>query len=181
MKKTIIAFLICLSTFTLKAGIQVTTIADSTVKSPYPIEGKNSFEIDLNNDGVVDITIAASFFLGDDGPHPYYDCHVVKVDSTGSNMVNCGPFFFQSDTIGNNLSYEYSQWIFGGIPGIGGVGLWDLKVGNIETYAYIGVKFYIGSNIHFGWVELKTDAYTFSISRYAYNDTQNQQIIAGQI
>jgi len=179
MKKVILALTIILSALSMKAGIHVTIVGDSTINSPDPIEGQNAFEIDFNGDGIIDNKIIARFFLSNDGPHPPYKCHVVEVDSIGLNMVDCGPFT-SGNLIDDNLNYSYNQGIFGGIPGIGGVGRWDSRLDEVNTFAYIGIKFFIGSNEHYGWVKLKTNAYSFTVDSYAFNDIASQPIIAGQ-
>ncbi len=47
---------------------------------------------------------------------------------------------------------------------------------------YIGVKFLIGANFHYGWIKLSTGATNNEIivKEYAYNITPNDQILAGQ-
>lgn len=180
MKKTLFTLLTCFCALTIKAGILVTTVADSTVKSTTPVEGKNSFEIDFNQDGTTDIVISSRFFLKHDGPHPPYNCFVVEVDSTNQNGVNCGPFL-SGAAIDSSLSYDIYRDIYGYIPGLGGVGRWDSRIEDIDTFAYIGVKFYINNNIHYGWIKLKTDALSFTVNSYAYNNIAGQQILAGQL
>lgn len=50
--------------------------------------------------------------------------------------------------------------------------------------SYIGVKFKIGSNIHFGWILVNStggDSGTITIKSYAYETIANQGIFTGQI
>ena len=48
---------------------------------------------------------------------------------------------------------------------------------------YIGVQFYIGTQLHYGWARFDVDstASQFTIKDYAYNATPNAYILAGEM
>ena len=51
-----------------------------------------------------------------------------------------------------------------------------------QTDKYVGLKFKIGANTHYGWmlVDVSSTADTLIIKSYAYNDVPNQSINAGE-
>ncbi len=150
---------------------------------------------DLNNDGIRDFTFAMSYtslYNSSTLRHKFY-LKVVPVQAgngavEGANTATAAALS-QGDTVGPRQKF--------GADGLYMVlsefnayrsrrsGTWQ-KV----EYAYVGLKFVITGEIHYGWARIKFPyAGTFfdpgalgypSIYGYAYESTPNQPIVAGQ-
>lgn len=183
-KRKQFAILLLIITFfcskAIYAGIDYTNIADTTIRMPNTINSINYYYLDVNNDGNGDFKIGLKYFESWEGYHPPHNSYIVSVSGIGPNQVNQGPFF-ANDTIQSNLSFEGYSGISGGVPGIGPIGRWPYFNNDPNVFAYIGLKFTIDSEEHYGWVRIKTDGRSVTIGSYAYGTTKGEMIIAGQI
>lgn len=142
----------------------------------------NFYNLDLDNDGTFDFSFNLNF-----GSTSSYTSQQVGVTPAGSNAIagdTVGayiyPFAFNSgDTVKSTLQFNVgSNQSMGSYFGAGySYGNW-LGV----TDKYIGLQFYIGTQIHYGWARLDVDstASQFTIKDYAYNGTPNAFIFAGE-
>ena len=141
--------------------------------------------IDLNNDGVVDFTLKSidptwSFwcepgsnsnnvngFIGVSGP---FESYVVPLNYKNPiSSIPAAPYFF--DAYGGYLAMDFCDTL----PLYCSYG-WGGK-----TNKYMGLRFLIDGQIHYGWVRLDVINPThWAIKDYAYNATPNQPILAGQ-
>jgi hypothetical protein len=149
-----------------------------------------SINLDLNNDGIVDFTLHNFFTNNSRGGT--YSVFLGIVPAQAANQifsfvsngkvtaaalpdgVQVGPKGrFQSNSKGLNL-FGYNNRAGGSYGG---------DWGKVE-YAYIGLKFMIGSEVHFGWARVKYDApgdhNLPSIYGYAYETVANQPIVTGK-
>lgn len=144
--------------------------------------GGNYYNLDLDNGGVFDFTIALNIASGTSTSQQ------VAITPAGSNGVagdTVGayvyPFaFYAGDTIKSTLQFNFgSNQSMASYFGAGN------SYGNFlaTTDRYIGVQFYIGTQLHYGWARLDVDtvASQFTIKDYAYNATPNAYILAGEM
>lgn len=141
-----------------------------------------SFNLDLDNGGVVDFTFNLTIGTGSSTSQG------VGVSAAGTNAVagsTIGSYTYplalnNGDTIKSTLqfnvgssqsmaSYFGSGYSFGNWLGV--------------ADKYIGLQFYIGTQLHYGWARLDVTATAnqFTIKDYAYNATPNEYIIAGEM
>lgn len=164
----------------VNAQINFTDInPDTTIFYPDTVGGTNYYNLDLNNDGVTDFRIGAKYFFTLEVSHPPMESYLVKVDTAGMNKINTGPYF-DGDTISPADYYMKSNWIYGILADHGFVGQWPIEINSVDTYAYMGLEFNHNDTVNYGWVRMKTDGFSFTIDRYAWNETPGQSIIAGQ-
>ncbi|GLB48596.1 T9SS type A sorting domain-containing protein [Neptunitalea lumnitzerae] len=103
--------------------------------------------------------------------------------STGSNTIgypfvlNAGDVISSGNTNWKDNYYQLMNFnSCGSFSGMGGNANWCN-----ETDKYIGVKFLIGTNYHYGWARFDvSNAHTWLIKDYAYNSTPGASIEAGQ-
>jgi hypothetical protein len=177
--------------------------SDSAIlKSP-----NNSFNLDLNNDGIVDFEFNyTSSACGDGLIAPEVSYTYLSIEPTsGDNMnmatnssitsgLNLEPVLDSSTAIApDSLWVNRSQYMLYGAAREGYIrcmvvhGYW-LNVSD----KYIGLKFAIGNSTYYGWARLSSSyAATAAPYRhltngqlilkdYAYNSVPNQPILAGQ-
>jgi len=150
-----------------------------TVTIPDSI-GTNYYNLDLNDDGNDDYKIGARSEFTIEFSHKHFDFFYVFVESIDQNKFNAGPFW-DGDTISSSLHFVKTNWIYGYGPEYGGyIGSWPSSVASVETYAFIGLEFNHNNETHFGWVRLKTDGKSFTVESFAWNESANQPINAGQ-
>ena len=131
------------------------------------------FDGDLTND----LTILQSNSVTSSSTNQY-----VKVESPVGNSVigsGSGGFYYVSNLINGAIISTSANFISSGslCYGPGYVGSQFCGV----TDGYIGVKFAIGTNTHYGWVKLDvTDSSNFVVKEYAYHDTPDAPLTAGQ-
>jgi hypothetical protein len=184
----------------VRAQVNYTPVSPSvTLTATYASE---SYNIDFNEDGVIDVIISADkedvnpsgFMLTLTGcaiftpggsevagyPKPLGDETILLADSV-SNL----------ETIGPDLIYISSSTpaLF---PGIG-LSIIGQMAGTTTTLStdgefigkqkYIGVKFMIGTAVHYGWVLVNCSANfeTVTILGYAYDETADEPILAGDM
>ncbi|GAB4254368.1 MAG: hypothetical protein Kow0079_10590 [Vicingaceae bacterium] len=149
----------------------------------------DSYNLDLNGDAIVDFTLKFDINTYSSGA---YTANIVQiVNGTGNQNLGQGapgnnwnyPSVLSSgDTIGsagpwisgaNVVSGLASYWV-----GSGSYGYWGG-----QSMKFLGLKFDIGGNTHYGWarVSVASQATGFTIHDYAYESTPNTEIIAGNM
>ena len=99
----------------------------------------------------------------------------VAVLSSGA-MIDSNMGFTSSGSFGQAGSYYFTI-----APSYGGTWTYGAWLG--QTDKFMGVSFTNGSGTHYGWVRLDvaSDATSITIKDYAYNDTPDGPIMAGQM
>jgi len=152
---------------------------------PIP-DNRGVANLDLNNDGIVDFTFTNSYHFTRSASSAFLRVHpgqaanqIFSFVSNGKVTAAALPDGYQIGSSGQfkpdgtflNLFGEHDRSSYGG--------LW----GKVE-YAYLGLKFVINGETHFGWARVKYDSpgdiYNASIYGYAYETIANKPIIAGQ-
>ena len=145
--------------------------------------GGNFYNLDLDNGGIFDFSFNLNF-----GSATSYPAQQVAVTPAGSNGVpgdTVGayvyPFAFNSgDTIKSTLQFN-----FGASQSMASYFGSGYSYGNFlgQTDKFIGLQFYIGTNLHYGWARFDVDATAsqFTIKDYAYNSVPNAYILAGEM
>ncbi len=137
-----------------------------------------SYDLDLNNDAITDFTVfgiaapavglgasVANSFLGS----AVYYVYPFALD--GGNPISSGQTtWFNAFTSSGTLNYVSC---YNGIGGSNWCGVSD---------KYLGLRFLIGANTHYGWARLDVSASgdSFTVKDYAYNTVPGQSITAGQ-
>lgn len=167
------------STFFIGLFISLTSQAQIVYVDLNNIDGtsESSHTFDLNSDGVDDFTIASgNFGWGDSmGVAPLNGNAVLST-------VNARPFALEIDAVVEaddaNWNTATAQAMYLDLFNLG-----FLITGNwVEvTDRYLGLKYDIDGNTHFGWLRLDvTDDGNWTIKDYAYSNIPNAQIAAGQ-
>jgi len=179
----------------------------SNIPLAQPGFGQHVFTtLDINNDGVTDFRFAAfysthcSWVSGTfpDGASSCWAVRSLKISpiQAGNGEISAplpkGVPVGSSGTFGSQsvlLAGSQSQWAFRKPKADTDTGLWQ----GIQ-YAYLGLKFVVNGEVHYGWARIKFDypaafssgvhkiqgMFTGTISGYAYQATPNQPIITGQ-
>lgn len=172
-----------------KAGIVYTDVDPDVV-----LTKGDSYNLDLNADNSVDFTFSLTSLI-----YSFYGFSV-PVDAAlvgpvagngfiASSTSYLGNKFYlgislaQGDTIDANGAWVNAP--MGALAAKGGIqGIYSLSGGNFlnVTDKYLALQFKIGANTHYGWVRLDGGAAVSSITikDYAYNDTPNESLKAGQ-
>lgn len=161
------------------SSINYISVEDTVITNPYPIEGINYFEMDVNNDGTIDFKIGAKYYKYWEGNHPPYDSFVIFTESVGQNKMDIGPIM-EGEIIGSANTYTFSSFIYGTEPVINFTGSWPSGLNDVDAYAYIGLEFNYNNNTYYGWIKMKANRHSFTISGYAWNDMPSQPVLAGQ-
>ena len=175
--RILLLFLLSVTSLRLSAAVVYTDIQDvSTTLNPNPGFADGIASIDFDNDGNEEYN-----FRWDDFGQAWF------VHVTYANLDN----FLQTNGNYNNFGAAYLEPIAANTT-IDGSGLWENTgpepligddtdpnfQGNGDLY--IGTQFDIGNNTYFGWILVSYDANkTLTIKSYAYEDTPNTAIIAG--
>ena len=173
---------------------------DSTVVLPTVADSAHIFEIDMNHDGAIDVTIVAG--NGD----WYYSAGVSNwmsvraLNGSGASIATQSSYLsgwsatyyfakrFDADAlIGPDESWSTSSWSFqmgwkGTYPGYTtnyNSGPWT----DNEPDKYLGVRFTLdeGTSYHYGWIRLDVagDMSQFTVKDYAYQTNADLPIVAG--
>lgn len=169
----------------LNADIQYTDVdPDKVITSQEFAYGKTTFSLDMNNDGSPEFKIIQSYTYSYYFYIYSYDSVMVEPVYRGLSVINATG---ENDYVAALNSNELisSQQNFGTKYLLGGlsyyltspVGEWP---GNGKRF--MGVKFKIGENIHYGWVRLSVpwDCRSFTVFDYAYEDVPGKDLRAGQ-
>jgi hypothetical protein len=158
-----------------------------------PITEQNGVltQLDLNNDGTPDFAFSnfsyrssrfGTFFLKvspDQAPNEIWG-----IDTKGQKKVTAAALP-EGASVGSNGNFKsdpgglFMALTIDGFSGTTVSGSWT----NVET-AFLGLKFVINSEVHYGWARVKFVSpgkfKTASISGYAYETTPNTPIVTGQ-
>jgi hypothetical protein len=137
----------------------------------------SGYNLDVNNDAINDFSFNGwmgyygaygSLYMNGIGSNSWVAPYSGGDPSilSSSNMVSAGQSFgggFGS-FFWSSYGYCYGNWCGG------------------QTDKYIGLRFNIGGNTHYGWVRVDIGpGFTFTIKDYAYEDTPNTPIMAGDV
>jgi len=151
--------------------------------------GTATYNLDLDNGGVIDFLLATgsdTYMYNGTLPVPY-NYAIVAPNPASTNAIsgdvdNNAIAHSLNDPIDNNLTWNdvnTSQFQYLGVT----IPLISYTVGNFPgtTDQYIGFKFTIGANNHFGWARVDVNALSNEIilKDYAYDATPNTPIPAG--
>jgi len=147
----------------------------------------NSYNLDLNNDATVDFVFQLNAGTYNAGTfNIYYDYAIIAPGAAGNAI--------DTASAGGPMNHALNDPISSAL-------LWDATSAYqllglaldppFNTYntgnflgtgdGYIGLKFMIGTNTHYGWVRvnLAADALSMLVKDYGYDATPNTQILAG--
>ena len=171
------------------AEIQYTNIDPEKTIAQVKLNSTNDFLLDLNNDGTPEFKIFQTYWYTTSSSY-YYTGNSVRqtaingglsvmretadnayVATLSSNdLISASQNFNADKTLGGNSisSYDFVQ-TDGPWPGAG--------------QKFMGVKFKIGENVHYGWIRLLVGntCESFVVYDYAYEDESGKAIRAGQI
>jgi len=153
----------------------------------------SKYQLDLNNDGVIDFTIENDLHLsttpfGDDlnifpakgnaiwqGSREHYNQITAAALPAGVPVGTGKPFVFQ------NANMAYASLVAGNPSYVSG-GPWKSA-----TNRFLGLRFIIDGEVHFGWARLTVvaksheEAVHAALTGYAYETEANTPILTGQI
>ena len=155
------------------------------------------FAVDFNNDGNEDMAVATYGYLYNYGGTDYQLNYVFSFVANNATAALVGAM----QTVGTNQFPATSSLTAG--TAIGGASTWlDTTAAGGTTYftaavgfgstlvgtantgsdVYLGARFLIGANTHYGWVRINVpaDASQATVKDFAYNATANGPINAGQ-
>jgi hypothetical protein len=151
-------------------------------------------DIDLNSDGIIDVSVGiANYTYTSYGYNTNFNYASVNGENgaeilTETISVNLGGSAYDIELAkalseGNTIGVSQVIWYGSGYLGFQGVYSGNnLSYGNfLSADKYVGVKFLVGTNTHYGWVRmsLNADASSLIIKEYAYHVTPNTAIAAG--
>ncbi len=160
-------------------------LGDTTAVS-YNSDECGYYEIDLDDDGNYDYTLKVrsdqahgAGWLIPEGDNEY-------VNITNGNFakpLDAGTYIGEDDTTEwkglvvypNGYNYLGTLTTYGVSAADGGGGMTG------KTDKYLGLKFYIGSSAHYGWLrmDVRNDSRIYTVKDFAYESTADESIIAG--
>ena len=159
----------------------------------YQVIGHNkSYNLDLNNDGVVDFVIKNVYARTSGGTSDVL--HLAPAAGNAflvgarTNCFACAAMVVSGYGLGGASSLfaaGKSVALARAAGGLGGNTLWGGNWGNVRN-GYLGLKFNISGETHYGWARLnvRERVWPFSvvatITGYAYETIPNKPIIAGK-
>ena len=147
-------------------------------------EQNTVYDLDLNNDGIVDYTLN----LFDDYPN---DWLLINSPNNINGIISVTPWYANTVPLDNGREIYILDWFiygqtyenwgvfttgncFAGEPSCS----YDWKDKNDK---FLGLRFLINGKTHYGWARIDvTSATQWIIKDYAYNATPNMPILAGQ-
>lgn len=141
--------------------------------------GDTYFYFDLNADGITDATLFSR-----DGQFGILSTATSRIAGISGGPLDANSFsypFSSGDVIGadllGSLTWNSGSSALIGSSSIGHIGLWGANIG------YVGVEFQIGSDTHYGWIEIEVPFFFAGgyIRSYAYESEPGRPIIAGAI
>jgi len=148
-----------------------------------------SYQLNLNNDTAVDFHIDRLTYVSGSNniDHVIVDgansnellTNMQPISSSSSYILakalNTNNLIDSNETIWESFGFMNAQGIYSGNP---------VNLGNWQgvTDKYLGLRFKIAGQWHYGWARLDVDATatSFTIKDYAYESTPNKKILAGQ-
>jgi hypothetical protein len=157
----------------------------------------NAFDVNFDNAGAPEMSIATYGYLYNYGGTDYqlnYVFSFVAPDATAALVASMQAAGTSSFPVTTSLASgtaigSASTWLDTTAAGgtfyfnsAYGFGQTLLGTANTGADTYIGARFLIGANTHYGWVRINVaaDASSVTIKDYAYNGTANGPINAGQ-
>ncbi len=151
-----------------------------------PAFPSNEFTLDINNDGTPEFKFSAVM----DAP-----LYSVDVRGLGSEEILFpeapGAISALAISHGTRIGSDELEGLARWETGIGILSHWDLQfpIGEIkggyflETNAYIGIRFQINENIHYGWIQVDNpfDVPGGTLTGFAYETSPGVSIIAGAV
>src|ERR1700722_704636 len=141
---------------------------------------ENSFPIDLNNDGVADITLSAHFQV-----YSFYRTVLSVIPGAGNAVVGVAAGAADlpwGERIGPKETFDPAGQLMASRARCGSsycvAGPWA-DPGNRP--GYLGVKFLIHGETHYGWVRLTAGRLPATLTGYAYETIPDKPIIAGKV
>lgn len=143
-----------------------------------------AFGLDFNNDGILEFKLSNTGFDVEN-----INCYIeYNASEPIYNIWAAGPGDENWD-IPMNLTFNTQIGASGNWAGMGDCSLisWsgDSPAFAVGTTAYMGFRFKIGSNTHYGWAEVQiagdaATGFTANFQKIAYETTPNTPIAAGQ-
>jgi len=141
--------------------------------------------LDMNNDGTPEFKIFQSY------SYTYYFYYLYSYNSVRLEPVNDGLSVINATGDNNYVAalnsndLISSQQNFGTHHLLGGLSYYETSpIGQWPDMGsrFMGVKFKIGENIHYGWVRLRVprNCENFTVIDFAYEDVPGKEIKAGQ-
>ena len=181
MTRTLKRFLVLLAVgLSLSSSGQGTIVYNNPADIPVFGSDPYFYNLDLNGDGTTDFVLRASnaeFMV-----IPTAQNAVLGTLAPPPNLVGAvGAFGF-----GYAISLAPvapRQWIQAGVaPVFGSYGpSFAYEWRGVKSDAYMGAQFYIGSEIHYGWVHLRVFRNGGYIKEWAYDTVAGQGILAGAV
>lgn len=151
-----------------------------------PAFPSNEFTLDINNDGTPEFRFSAVM----DAP-----LYSVDVRSLGSEEILFPEALGTISALAISRGNQIDSGELGGTArwgtGIGILSHWDLQfpIGEIkggyflETNAFIGIRFQINGNIHYGWIQVDNpfDVPGGTVTGFAYETSPGVSIVAGAV
>ena len=172
MKKITLLFAFCLLSIATYADIVHRDIADVV----YTHGSFTAANIDFNNDGTAEFIFeeqgdgsvgsffdpAAVNFIGTGTLNSGHGWDIIKALINGHTIDATGSFDAQGDAYINVMWANANEFF----P---------------EGESFVGVRFKLGANTHYGWMKVKSTTGVITLMSYAYNDTPGAAIKAGDI
>jgi len=170
------------------AEIQYTNIDPDMMITQAENYSTRDFLLDLNNDGTPEFKIFQAFSAG---TYYYFDYYYYSYNSVLQQATNNGLSVMRETAenayvaaLDSNALISADQ-NFNANKVLGVFSYYDEQPEGFWPGAgekFLGVKFKIGENIHYGWVRLSVprDCESFKVLDYAYEDEPGKAIRAGQ-
>jgi hypothetical protein len=142
--------------------------------------------LDLDGDAVIDFQFGVTLFANQLGDHYQY-----VVSSSRANralLMEEEAIPLESDfEIGENSEQNDLVWdisagkLITKLQRETGAPSWDGTWSNIPD-GIVGIRFFIGQNLHYGWIKIGNDQYSnrMSVLEYAYQSVPGKSIRSGQ-
>ena len=169
------AFIVTAMMFSVSVNAQIvyTDVNPDSVISAGSAWDTIYYNIDLNSDGISDVTFSQT--------HRYtahlcsFDVDLVSImPATNNNVTGSGTTFDSSASWGAGGALAYTQ---------------EGMLCNPVQHAWVnsnggyeGVKLKIGNQYHYGWIKISVPGFgsSLTVKEFAYNTIPNQPILAGQ-
>lgn len=141
-----------------------------------------AFGLDFNNDGNLEFKISNS------GENT--NCYIEYNSSSPINNIWASGTVDENWDIPKNLTINTQIGTSGNWVGMGDCSMTNWSDGSpvfsVGTTSYMGFRFKLGSNTHYGWAKVvitgnSTTGYTVTFQQIAYESTPNTSIGAGQL
>lgn len=149
---------------------------DTIISCPISEDGTNYYLIDINGDEIMDFKVGATHYYSFCESRLPIDCYKIIFVGLDENLFDPGPYFME-DTISYACNFKARERISGQGCGKQLSGVWAHEMTYWDQYAFIGLKFQVDNNFHYGWLRIKVDEKSLTIMSMAYNSIPNNPII----